>query len=777
MTAKEIKQKLKEILEKEPENTDEILALTTKLATLDNDKVRFSIDAGVIDRLGKELVARHETAVSELIKNAYDADATSVKLTFESVDDTGGTLTIVDNGTGMTRNDLVNGFMRISSTDKIHNPISKIYGRKRAGKKGIGRFATQRLGDNLTIITQTQTSKTGYKITIDWTKYKSDEELLLITNKIEEIPRDLSSATGTTLIIKNLEEWWSEATIRRVYRYALDIVQPFPLSKQKIINGKRNDPGFKIECYRDKTSIADEESMFYDHALAEIEGYVDKDGYGFWEIKKSKVDTVTSQPQLIKSKNKTLEGKFKYLDTIHFKAYYFIFSKKLLPKQVESYIRETARDYGGIRIYRNGFRVLPYAEPQDDWLGLDASIRKRSILPVHGNINFFGFVEIAGNNKNFIELSSREGLFQNDAYKELVDYLYKSLIAVVSRIAEARGRKTTTGQKNWKKEDKKPEDVINEAADDLDAIADDLDANQDSEKQSSNDSSSDEKTKTNQEKANEYRAKAKRLRLANQVIKEKISELAMLRVLAGLGLIIGEFTHEITTYLSVFNVDAQYLVDNLLKSSTEYERAVRLKKTFNSFQIYASYFDETISKNANRDLKIINLKTTVKEFKKTIKNDLIRNNIEMDIELLNDEIYTLKMHESEWASILFNFYSNSKKALKRENPPQRKIKIISGIQEGNVFLQFLDNGNGIPKEARDKVFNAFFSTSTPKGHSATLKDEMSGTGLGLKIVKDTIDGYNGDIFLDNPVDGYKTSFRIELPKATEEEIDELWDIE
>lgn len=105
------------------------------------------------------------------------------------------------------------------------------------------------------------------------------------------------------------------------------------------------------------------------------------------------------------------ENKYLKLSGIRFKAYYFIYSSGLIPKQAESYIREVTREQGGIRMYRNGFRVLPYGEPNNDWLGLDASVRKRIILPAHGNNNFIGFVEIDDENGNFQELSSREGVF------------------------------------------------------------------------------------------------------------------------------------------------------------------------------------------------------------------------------------------------------------------------------------------------------------------------------------------------------------------------------
>jgi len=100
-------------------------------------------------------------------------------------------------------------------------------------------------------------------------------------------------------------------------------------------------------------------------------------------------------------------------------------------------------------LYRNGFRVLPYGEPNNDWLGLDASVRKRIILPVHGNNNFIGFVEIDDENDNFQELSSREGVFYNEAYEELIDFVYKALtatsLALTSSLPITIGRSIATG--------------------------------------------------------------------------------------------------------------------------------------------------------------------------------------------------------------------------------------------------------------------------------------------------------------------------------------------
>jgi hypothetical protein len=96
MNERNIREELSKILVEDPTNYGKILELSSKLSSFDDENVRFSVDAGVIDRLGTELVARQETAVSELVKNSYDADAKKVTLKFENSDSSGGTLFIED---------------------------------------------------------------------------------------------------------------------------------------------------------------------------------------------------------------------------------------------------------------------------------------------------------------------------------------------------------------------------------------------------------------------------------------------------------------------------------------------------------------------------------------------------------------------------------------------------------------------------------------------------------------------------------------------------------
>lgn len=739
-----IRKELEEVLKNEPNNYSKILELSNSLSKFDEKNVRFSVDAGIINRLGMELVARHETAVSELVKNAYDADATHVNIVFKDSSLGGGTLEIDDNGLGMTKEQLVNGFMRLSSSEKLHFPMSTRYNRKRAGKKGIGRFSAQRLGKKLTIITQTKDSHKALKVTIKWDNFLGDLDLLSITNEISYTEK--TKEEGTTLIIEQLRDNWTKAQIQRVYRYASEVLQPFPLSKTKK-DLKNDDPGFKLKCISQennkKTIIADEKNMFFKHALAEITGKVDNEGYMYLTLKSSKLGYRERTFCLNE------ETPFEVLRNVSLKAYYFIYNKGLIPKQIETVIREKAKTQGAIRLYRNGFRVLPYGESDDDWLGLDQSIARRTVLPVHGNINFFGFIEVNNDyGEQFEETSSREGLLDNEAFEELTDFGYMILTDAVTKIGAERGVKTRTNDKDWQKE---PEEIIDDAIIELKEI---IDTSVESQK---------EEPTINQNKLIEL---AQDLENAQKEQKEQkkefIKEMNLLRILAALGLTIGEFIHEIKQYQGALQHDIKNVENS---SSLEHALQVneRIKKHLDGLSTYVSYFDEAFSENVQKELQSIELRTVVHALQSTLEADISKRNIEFIEPKFNGyNLYTIPMHKSEWASILFNFYTNSRKAINRAKV-DGKIFIECGKIYNNVYLEFSDNGDGIQLENREKIFNAFYTTSVPVGKIVKTHEEMTGTGLGLKIVRDIITSYGGKIFVKEPKKGYSTTIRVELP--------------
>jgi hypothetical protein len=109
----------------------------------------FSVDTHVFRELGELLVGRDSTALIELIKNSYDADATEVVVYGEKLDDLEkGMIKVADNGVGMDVKTFSEGFLRIAArTRDTGNRRSILFKRRYTGAKGIGRLAAHKLGD------------------------------------------------------------------------------------------------------------------------------------------------------------------------------------------------------------------------------------------------------------------------------------------------------------------------------------------------------------------------------------------------------------------------------------------------------------------------------------------------------------------------------------------------------------------------------------------------------------------------------------------------------
>ena len=748
-TEQEIKTKIQELLSVTPVDYGRIIELSNELAKFDSNNVRFTVDAGIITRLGDELVGKRETAVAELIKNSYDADATVVNVTFVNAWRVGGTLLIDDNGLGMNREQLINGFMRLSSADKIHHPISPVFRRTRAGRKGIGRFAAQRLGNILTIITQTKESETALKVTIHWDDFESDKYLNTIENTIEVVPK--IKEQGTLLQIEDLKDSWSDSYVKKIYRSISTLLQPYPLS-QTVCNDE--DPGFKTFFYRDVIDeahkIVDEVSEITQFALAVMDTYVDKNGQAHWSMKCDKFNY--HQESLIGRAPEDETSKMEYIRGVRARVYYFIYEASLLSGQKRTEIKAIAEEQGGVRLYRKGFRVLPYGEKGDDWIGLDESARRQTIIAPHQNISFFGLVEIDNDGAEILEeTSSREGLIQNQAYDELVDYLYRAITAMVLKVADLRGRKGSANQKDWKK--KNSTIRVDAAIEELRNIVENPQKASGDQEQCENSSSFYNQAKELLDTIVDARKEEK------EEQQKLIDENNMLRVLAGTGLVIGEFIHEINRFEPAFSADIEVLRHGITDEDSLQRKIMEMKERLHSFKAYTAYFDRTISRNVVRELVPINVKEQVDAFYSSIQNDLARAEIDMPAPCyLGVGLRTVPMHPSEWMSILFNLYTNAKKALR--DTEHKKMYIKSWRDTEKVYLEFSDNGKGIPEADKENVFNAFFTTSAPVGRG---DDTNTGTGLGLTIIRDILTSYSGTIEVAEPESGYNTTFKITIP--------------
>lgn len=733
--------KLKNVLKQENPNYSVILELATRLASQDPHNVRFTTDAELVSRLGKELVARQETAVSELVKNAYDADATVVRVIFSRTEKAGGELFVVDNGSGMSRKELIDGFMRLASGSKIEEPVSTRYGRRRAGRKGIGRFAAQRLGSQLELTTQKLNRKNALRVSLRWDKFKRNRDLSSIASPIRENPK--KEDEGTTLHIKGLREAWTDARIARAYRFTDELIQPFPLSKRTMLPGEL-DPGFKATFYKrirgKDIEVASEDRMVFDHALAEVTATVNARGKGHWHLVSKRYDLDEKTPFSPDKESPNLT--FKHLRNVHLHAYYFIWHSALVPRQQSTQLRSLANEQGGIRLYRNGFRVLPYGEPRNDWLGLDERYRQRSALFPLGNTNWFGFVEITdAEGTKFEETSSREGIANNPSYDELVSFASQALVAAAQRVASVRGRKLTAGQKDYRAADTRPsEETLTRIADDLEAIAKRL-------------------RKVSDQKA--IRSAAEKVLNAGKALLEENSTL---RVLSSLGLTIAIFAHEVRH--RIFNLqqltgqksDAGMTPDEQKKLLLEVESGLKV------LQAYTAYFDKTISQNVRREIEEQDLTdllfTFIDEFRAVVE----RRGVKF-VDEIEEGLLTIRMHSSEWASVLANLLTNSLKAIRRgRHRGDGHILVRAWQKDGTIFLEFADDGDGIPNEIQMRIFDPFFTTT---GVSDVSDSELAGMGLGLTIVRDILSAYGGSIRLSKAPKDYSTCFRIEISAADE----------
>lgn len=710
----------------------------------------FSVDASHISRLGLELVAKQETAVAELVKNGYDADATNVDLIFAKTDDDETSLEIFDNGTGMNLIQLEAGFMRLSTPNKVDAPRSEVYGRQKAGRKGIGRFAAQRLGRRLRLETTTRSLGYGLRLDIDWDEFSAKRNLSSVPSSITRIEKPFEQ--GTRLTIMGLRDSWSDAQIERSHRHIAELIQPFPLAAANA--DERDDPGFKASFARERDGdieiIADDWSVFFKHALAEIEGWVDDDGHGSWVVK-SKRYGIDSGPIPIGPRKEAPAEPFPHLRSVRFKAYYYI--DKETQRSFRSAVAEKLQSSGGIRLYRNGFRVLPYGERFDDWLKLNASNLLRKVLPPHSNRNFLGFVEIKDvHGANFEETSSREGLLENESFVELKDFVASVLKSAILPIAGARDRRLTTTDTRQKQRSPKGQ------AEDILARLTSL-----------------------QKNAAEDPAYATALASVVDTIRESVveigdtgetllEELGMVRVLATLGLTIGEFTHEIRLALETVKASASLLATNIESIETARHQAGQLIDQIADFEGYLTYFDATVRDNVSREVIALEIRDVVNSFVKVVSPKINRKELKLDYDFAGHGLFMRPMHKSEWASILINLFTNSLKAVRRAGVPGH-IRIACGRNDGSVFLHFMDNGDGISDANKARIFEPFFTTTSASGASDD-DGTFAGMGMGLKIVKDIIETARGTISLAPAPIGFSTCFRVTIPEATDEELPE-----
>ena len=86
------------------------------------------------------------------------------------------------------------------------------------------------------------------------------------------------------------------------------------------------------------------------------------------------------------------------------------------------------------------------------------------------------------------------------------------------------------------------------------------------------------------------------------------------------------------------------------------------------------------------------------------------------------------------------------------------VEVIHDKENSKVFIHVTDQGNGIPEEHHDRLFERFYSVNKARSR------ELGGSGLGLSIVKHIVLAHSGNITVQSEV-GKGSTFTIELPNA------------
>lgn len=427
----------------------------------------FDITPHIVKQLGEQLVSDEITALLELIKNSYDADASYVSIdintTGEYIDDNlsykkhKGYLVIEDDGFGMNENTIMKSWLVISYSQKRKFKEEKKKtpkGRTPLGDKGLGRLSTQRLADICEIFTN-ENSNEGTHIAFNWKDFETQETLSSVEVKSNHYAP--KSNNGTKLVLSNINhpEVWQGKNLEKFKGQVSQIISPYkenrPFDVYIQVNGVNIDLEKSNEQLRD-LAISRFQFEFNGSSIV-IKGRTkltkfrgnDKDSFTNYleadDGKKFYNYLTNKQPDITLSNESNyfigfrrefdfdniggLElydgqranpGNFKGVIDEYGYDGWLSDDKEILDifGSLNNY-RSFAQNQAGVKIFRNGFAVKPFGIVDgNDWLNLNASQTKGSSYYLLKPMNVIGYFQIDENiNSNLKDKTDREGLVSN----------------------------------------------------------------------------------------------------------------------------------------------------------------------------------------------------------------------------------------------------------------------------------------------------------------------------------------------------------------------------
>ncbi|MBP7792610.1 MAG: ATP-binding protein [Candidatus Goldbacteria bacterium] len=680
-------------------------------------ETRFKVRARLLQQIGEQLIKNESIALIELVKNAYDADASEVNVIMKEVDNSEkGQIVIEDNGCGMNMDIIKNVWFEAGTDFKNKMTETPKYKRHPLGEKGIGRFAIHKLGNKIELISR-QSNKKEIYFSFNWNtikQYKYIEEIPV--SPVEREPEIFKGdKTGTRIIITSLKNKWERGSIRDLYRSIIAFNNPFSPSSD-----------FKVSYYIDKSEWIQDlltPDKVKDYALyyveAELEGdRIKKFKYEFRpysimnKLQKRFVNETDKQIakvlKMVDRDNKSIDLNNYKIGNVNFTAYIFDRETKILKLGLTDIkgLKEYLNLNGGIRIYRDGIRVYDYGEPENDWLELD--IRRVNVPAKRISNNLIlGAIELnRERSKDLIEKTNREGFIENEAY-----LTFKSAILYLLNVIE--------GQRNIDKEKIRLFYGTKEKSQPVIASINELKS-------------------VIEEKIKDDSIRNEITRYLNKIEKEyeNISEI-LLRS-AGAGLNLSVVIHEMEKILEELK--------KIIEKEKVNERIITLVKHLsNLVEGYTALIRRSENKKEDLikiiDQTIFNMEYRLKYHKiilqKEYQNYKGDNKIPVVRNLMLNSIMNIIDNSIWWLD-----YS------KKDKNEEKKLFInLIDRPEGYLSIIIADNGSGFTLPA-EEIIKPFVSA------------KPDGMGLGLHIVSEVIEAHKGLLLFpdDSEIDDYNIPF-------------------
>ncbi|HCF6874124.1 TPA: sensor histidine kinase [Pseudomonas aeruginosa] len=728
----------------------------------------FTVEARVAIQLGRESISSSLVAISELVKNAYDADAEVVEISFKGLDTDQPTLTITDDGDGMNKEHLIQKWMRIGTTHKSESGVSnkrRVY----TGAKGLGRLGIDRLCSRLSLFTKTETCTSIYEAEINWDKYTQHKsvELDSIKHDIFEInatnlPKGEfpinGKSKGSQYVLSGLKDQWDEEFLGDLRKELSLLVSPF--SKNLGFKVKFDTDGFKP----DYDGLISSEH-FLEAAEWRLEASISEENEVLVSIYDGKGKPSAPAKPVSWESWMPGAGKIPSCGALNFTLYFMrntasreVNTNKFKPKDIKGFLKSNQ----GVRIYRDHFRVKPYGDPsgEGDWLGLAMRrvINPESITMDNWRI---GYNQVVGavfigrtQNPNLIDQTNREGLTETPAYFELRKFALKCVELFEKHIqTKAREEKNKRPQEIVLSEhvDKSVstyKDVI-EAIKKIQSESVGIEVKRQLEKIEATLSEESERTARVKEKVDQL--EAEKDTLAN---------------LASLGILSVSFGHETLAAISNAITNGSLLRTRvndgffmLPHDVVEFanKRFDQIDKSLNYIKIFGNFSLGNVRRD-KRTRRVFDLSAVVSNVINSFEDVLSKRKITTSLSSMTSAPVLIKAFEIDWESILANLITNSCWALLNTPADRRKIGITIRVNDGCCIVDFEDSGCGIEAGVEEHIFKATFSTKRNQ------KGDTVGTGMGLSIVKTFVEEHSGgEIELAPPGELGGARFLIKVP--------------